>query len=142
MRFDFKEAVKHVSNSEEIFALERRDIRGVTFTAFKNGPRTLRDYLDLCLPHGDRDFLVYEDERYSFREVHAAIQKLSNALVTDFGVKPRERVGLLMRNCPEYPMLFMAIACAGIPVFLKSVGGQARARVRIRQMRGQVGFCG
>ena len=122
MRFDCTEdAIKHVASSEEIFALERRDIRGVTFTTFKNGPRTLRDYLVLCLRHGDRDFLVYEDERYSFSEVHAAIQKLSKALVTDFGVKPGERVGLLMRNCPEYPMLFMAIACAGaVPVFLNS----------------------
>ena len=89
MRFDcIEDAINHVTSSEDIFALEQRDIRGVTFTTFKNGPRTLRDYLDLCLRHGDQDFLVYEDERYSFSEVHAAIQNLSKALVADFGVKP------------------------------------------------------
>ena len=76
MRFDcIEDAINHVTSSDDIFALEQRDIRGVTFTTFKNGPRTLRDYLDLCLRHGDQDFLVYEDERYSFSEVHAAIQK-------------------------------------------------------------------
>ena len=60
MRFDCTEdAVKHVSNSEEIFALERRDIRGVTFTTFKNGPRTLRDYLDLCLPQASQENTIF-----------------------------------------------------------------------------------
>ena len=84
MRFDcIEDAIYLVKSSEDNFALEQRDIRGVTFTTFKNGPRTLRDYLDLCLRHGDQDFLVYEDER-SFSEVHAAIQNLSKALVADF----------------------------------------------------------
>jgi acyl-CoA synthetase (AMP-forming)/AMP-acid ligase II len=103
------DAVNHVATTEEIFALEQREIRGVNYTTFKNGPKNLRDFLELCLQHGDADFLVYEDERYSF------------ALVNDFGVKPGDRVALLMRNVPEYPMLFMAIASIGaVAVFMNS----------------------
>jgi hypothetical protein len=59
------DAIDYIATNEEIFALEQREIRGVNYTTFKNGPKNLRDFLDLCLQHGDADFLVYEDERYS-----------------------------------------------------------------------------
>ena len=115
-----EEAIEQVK-SEELFAVEEREIDGVTFKTFKNGPRNLRDLLDWSLQFGDADFLVYEDERYTFKEVHRNVLRLMSALVNDYGVKPGDRVALLMRNAPEYPMLFMAIACVeAVPVFLNS----------------------
>ncbi|MGI9272768.1 MAG: class I adenylate-forming enzyme family protein [Woeseiaceae bacterium] len=115
-----QEAIEQVK-SDELFTVEDRVIDGVTFKTFRNGPRNLRDLLDWSLQFGDADFLVYEDERYTFKEVHRNILRLASALVNVYGVKPGDRVALLMRNCPEYPMLFMAIACVGaVPVFLNS----------------------
>jgi acyl-CoA synthetase (AMP-forming)/AMP-acid ligase II len=62
-----------------------------------------------------------EDERYSFKEVHRSTLRLAHALANDFGVNPGDRVALLMRNVPEYPMLFMALASIGaVAVFMNS----------------------
>ncbi len=108
-----QDAIDHVATTEEMFALDQCDIRGVTYKTFKNGPKTLRDLLEICLQHGDADFLVYENERYSFRDVHRNTLRLAHALVHFYGVKPGDRVALLMRNVPEYPMLLMALASVG-----------------------------
>jgi acyl-CoA synthetase (AMP-forming)/AMP-acid ligase II len=114
MQFEsHRKAIDHIATTEEMFALEQREIRGVSYKTFKNGPKTLRDLLEICLQHGDADFLVYEDERYSFRDVHRNTLRLAHALVHDHGVKPGDRVALVMRNTPEYPMLFMALASIG-----------------------------
>lgn len=115
-----QEAIEQVK-SEELFAVEEREIDGVRFKTFKNGPGNLRELLDWSLQFGNADFLIYEDERYTFKEVHRNTLRLATALVHQYGIQPGDRVALLMRNAPEYPMLFMAIACIGaVPVFLNS----------------------
>jgi acyl-CoA synthetase (AMP-forming)/AMP-acid ligase II len=114
MKFEsFQAAIDHVAASEEKYALEQREIRGVTYTTFKNGPKTLRDILEYCLVHGDADFLVFEGERYSFDEFYRSTLRIAAALSNDYGIEPGDRVALLMSNVPEYPMLFMAAACIG-----------------------------
>ncbi|MGI9238226.1 MAG: class I adenylate-forming enzyme family protein [Woeseiaceae bacterium] len=116
-----KETIEQIATTEEIFALEMRDIRGVSYKTFKNGPKNLSDLLEYCLHHGDADFLVYEDERYSFTDVYRNTRVLAKALVDDYGVKPGDRVALLMRNAPEYPIIFMALATVGaVPVLVNS----------------------
>ena len=114
-------AIQEVAASEEKYMLTDQVIRGVPFKVFKNGPRNLRDVLDLCMVYGDTDFIVYEHERYSFADVYRRTYQLANALIEVYGVKPGDRVALLMRNLPEYPMLFMALASIGaVTVFVNS----------------------
>ena len=116
-----QDAIDHIVATEEKYALEECEIRGVTYRTFKNGPKSLRDIHEMCLEHGDADFLVYADERYSFRDVHRQTLRLAGMLVDVYGVKQGDRVALLMRNVPEYPMLFMALASIGaVTVFLNS----------------------
>ena len=64
-----RKAVDEIVTTEELFALEQRTIRGVSYTVFKNAPNSVRELLEFCQQHGDIDFLIYEDERYSFLEV-------------------------------------------------------------------------
>ena len=114
-------AIQEVATSEEKYMLTDQVIRGVPFKVFKNGPRNLRDVLDLCMVYGDTDFIVYEHERYSFADVYRRTHQLANALIEVYGVKPGDRVALLMRNLPEYPILFMALASIGaVTVFVNS----------------------
>lgn len=116
-----RKAVNQILANEEAFAVEQREIRGVSYTTFKNAPDSVRELLGFCLQHGDIDFLVYEDERCSFLEFHRNTVRLAHLLVDDYDVKPGDHVALSMRNVPEYPMLFMAIASIGaVPVFLNS----------------------
>lgn len=116
-----QDAITHIATTEEIYALTESEVRGVTFKTFKNGPKTLRDLLEFAPKHGDADFLVYEDERYSFTDFYRRVQSLAYLLTEQYGVKPGDRVALVMRNAPEYPMLFMALASIGvITVFINS----------------------
>ena len=62
-------AIQEISTSEEKYLLTDEVIRGMPFKVFKNGPKNLRDVLDLCIAYGDADFLVYEEERYTFADV-------------------------------------------------------------------------
>lgn len=116
-----KQAIEQVATTQDLFALDSQVINGVTFRTFKNGPKNLSDVLDIGLQHGDADFLVFEDERYTFHQFHQMTRQLAAVLQERYGVRPGDRVALLMRNCPEYPMLFMALAILNaVPVFLNS----------------------
>jgi long-chain acyl-CoA synthetase len=62
---------------------------------------------------GDRDFIVFEDERFSFEETFKQVDAIGNALVNDFGVKKGDRVAVSSRNYPEWCIAFMAAASVG-----------------------------
>ncbi|MFX6949528.1 AMP-binding protein, partial [Acinetobacter baumannii] len=62
--------------------------------------------------HGERLFTVYEDERVSYAANFRAVAALAHALVA-MGIGRGDRVGLAMRNLPEWPVIFFAAASIG-----------------------------
>ena len=72
--------------------------------------------LELSALHGDKDFLVYEDERITFAEHFRAVAALAHALVDRFGVAKGDRVAIAMRNLPEWVMAFWASIAVGAVV--------------------------
>ena len=85
---------------------------------FDSAPPTMRALWELTALHGDKTYIVYEDERYSFAEVHAQVRKLVAHLVAQ-GVQPGDRVALAMRNYPEWVVGYWAcislgVACVGM----------------------------
>ncbi|GHF26763.1 fatty acid--CoA ligase [Kordiimonas sediminis] len=109
----FDQVMAMIVKSSPMFELEEREIRGATYTAFKNQPKSIRDALMIVLTHGDKDFLVYEGERFSFKQVVDKAARLAQVLVDDMGLKKGERVALSMRNYPEWVIAYMAIVGAG-----------------------------
>jgi long-chain acyl-CoA synthetase len=97
----------------QIFEMEERDIRGVPTRTWKNAPANLRVVLDMSLAHGDKTFLVYEDERTTFAEHYRIACTLAHRLQTTFGVEQGDRVAIIMRNLPEWVMAFWAAALTG-----------------------------
>lgn len=79
---------------------------------YKNAPSTLADFFAICDGHGDKPFLVYQDQRYSFAETRAASVRMSVALQA-LGIQPGDRVAIAMRNNPEWAIGFMAIVAIG-----------------------------
>jgi long-chain acyl-CoA synthetase len=67
---------------------------------------------ELSAGHGDKDYLVYEDERYTYNEVHAQVRTLAQYLV-DNGVERGTRVALAMRNYPEWVVGYWATVSVG-----------------------------
>jgi long-chain acyl-CoA synthetase len=98
------------------FEMEERIIRGVTTRTWKGAPASLRSVLELSLLHGDKDFLVYEDERVTFSEHYRTVASLAHALVGRFGVSKGDRVAIAMRNLPEWVIAFWASIAVGAVV--------------------------
>jgi long-chain acyl-CoA synthetase len=113
---EFRDAVSMVTAPGQPLELERIaiDVNGssVEVNAFKNAPRSLREALTR---HRDNDgvFLVYEDERWTFRVVMEHVDALAAQLVEEYGVEKGDRVAIGMRNYPEWVLSFAAIVSVG-----------------------------
>ena len=89
------------------FEIEEKMIRGVRTRTWKNAPPTLRDVFLGGLRFRDREFLVYDDERATFDSFARATLTLAHRLLAD-GVTKGDRVAVIMRNLPEWPVCFWA----------------------------------
>ncbi|MEU9607772.1 class I adenylate-forming enzyme family protein [Streptomyces sp. NPDC048057] len=76
--------------------------------------RTLTEFVEATWGYGDRVFLVGERRAYSYREFFAAASALARRLVDEYGVRPGERVGIVMRNRPEWVIGFWGVQLAGL----------------------------
>jgi long-chain acyl-CoA synthetase len=92
------------------FEMEALEIRGVPTRVWKNAPAALRDVAIAGRAHGEKIFLVYEDERVSFEGFFRAASAFARELQAK-GVKKGDRVAIIMRNLPEWPVAFYG-ACA------------------------------
>ncbi len=95
------------------FEMESVNIRGIDIRTYKNAPATLRDIFGLSEAWGDRDYMVYEDERVTFAQHTKAVKKFANVLAEKYGVKKGDRVCLIMRNYPEWSVVFWATVSLG-----------------------------
>jgi len=87
--------------------MEEVVIRGIPTRTWKNIPPTLRDTLTAGRAHGERVFLVHDDERITFEAFHRAVAAFAVAL-QEKGVQKGDRVAIIMRNLPEWPVAFYA----------------------------------
>ncbi len=88
-------------------------IRGVEMKVWVNAPPTLREVLAAGRAHGpERIFLVHEDERVSFDAFHRATAAFARVLQTA-GVEKGDRVAIVARNLPEWPVAFFAVVAIG-----------------------------
>ena len=109
------------------FEIESREIRGIRTRVWKHGPATLVEVLRRSLQHGDRDFLVYGDDRLTFAGHFAAAATLAHVLRDRFGIRKGDRVAIAMRNLPEWSVAFWASAAAGaivVPLNAWWTGGE------------------
>ena len=88
------------------------EVRGIRMKVWKNAPPTLREVYALGAMFPARDHLVFEEERASVAAFQTAANTFAHQLVAD-GVKPGDRVAVIMRNLPEWPVAFWAAVLAG-----------------------------
>lgn len=93
-------------------AVETVEIDGVPTRVWKNLPPTLRAVAQAGRAHGQRIFLVHEDERITFEAFYRAVAAFAHALRAD-GVAKGDRVAIVMRNLPEWVVAFYAAASLG-----------------------------
>jgi len=97
------------------FETEVIDVDGVAFTSWKNGPANLVEILRQSLNFADREFLVHEAQRVTFKEHFAQAATMSRRLL-DHGVQPGDRVAIAARNLPQVAVTFWGALAAGAVV--------------------------
>ena len=105
------------------FELHTVDVAGTPMAAYRHAFATLPALLEAGRAHGDREFLVFDEERWTFAQFFRAVDALAARLQVINGLQPGERVALAMRNRPQWAVAFVAVALTGaVPAPLNSFG--------------------
>ena len=94
------------------FETREIEVRGVPIKTYVTAPNSLREVWLGSAAHGDRDYLVYQDERWTYSQAHDRVDALANWLVSN-GVEPGDRVAIAMRNYPEWMLAYWAAVSIG-----------------------------
>ena len=94
------------------FATSIADVRGVPTKVFTAAPPHMRALWELSAVHGNNEYLVYEDERYTYAEIHRQVRILA-AYLQQHGVTRGTRVAVSMRNYPEWVISYWATVSLG-----------------------------
>ncbi len=112
MSVEYEEAYAEVTGPGQIFEVIEGTVGGREYRLFKNAPATLGQ-LFAGARGVESEFLVYEDERWTFDETMRHVDALAHALVHTYGIAKGDRVGIAMRNLPEWIVSFAAVLSIG-----------------------------
>jgi acyl-CoA synthetase (AMP-forming)/AMP-acid ligase II len=89
-------------------------VRGVSLPVFAAAPPTMREYLAFFFAtQAEKEFLVFGEERLTFAEVYARSLKFAAMLQHRHGIAKGDRVGVAMRNYPEWVIAYCAVVHMG-----------------------------
>ncbi|MYG11293.1 MAG: acyl--CoA ligase [Gammaproteobacteria bacterium] len=94
------------------YEVVERDLNGASLRLFRQAPANLGALYRSALDTGDRTFYVYQDERYTFADAWDRAGRVAAGLRA-LGVAPGDRVGISLRNYPEWIWSFMGITRMG-----------------------------
>ena len=94
-----------------------------TLPAYRHAFASLPALINAGRAHGAKEFLVYQQDRWTFERFFAAVDALAGRLQAEHGLRAGDRVAIAMRNRPEWAVAFAAVALVGaVPVPLNSFG--------------------
>jgi long-chain acyl-CoA synthetase len=106
-----EQALAQLTAKGQPFEIVETEAIGRRVRVFANAPKNIRELIEAT--RSDKEFLVYEDERYTYEDTWRQACRLAHALVNDFGVKKGDHVAIAMRNYPEWIFSYVAIASIG-----------------------------
>ena len=113
MNNKYNEVLTNLTAPDQTFAFEEVEhSSGITYREFTNTPKTLANFFEFGLMFPEWEFIVFNDERYSYQDIHKKAAQTANAL-KNAGLKKGDRVAICMANNPEYIISFMAITSMG-----------------------------
>ena len=107
-----KQVSDKLTAPDEMFAISEADVLGYKKKVWKNSPNSLREVWLDSAKFAERDYLVYNDERWTYQQAHDEVARIANWLVTN-GIKQHDRVAIAMRNYPEWMLCYWAIVSVG-----------------------------
>lgn len=138
----FDEAVAQLTAAGSPFATTTVTRNGVDYVAFENAPRTMLDIFTAAQAHADKEFLVYEGERWTFAHLLQQAASIGYQLVHELGIRKGDRVAIAMRNYPEWMSACIAIISVGaVAVPLNSWGKARELEFAIEDAGASAVFC-
>ncbi len=98
------------------FSMSDIEVRGIPMRVFDSAPPNMRALWELASLHGDKPYVVYEDEHYTYADIAGQVRALAHLLRNTHGVGSGDRVALAMRNYPEWVVGYWATASIGAAV--------------------------
>ncbi len=97
------------------FEIIETEWHGSPTKTYANAFDNLRDVWLTSKTFGDRDYLVYKEERLTYDQAHQRVANIANWLINK-GVEPGDRVAIAMRNYPEWLQTYWAAISIGATV--------------------------
>ncbi len=113
---DFNAAFASLTAPGAPFGWTVQEVNGVPVRVYDNAIGDMRAVWAMSAAHGDKDYLVYGGERYSYAGAHARVRALAHHLRTAYGAGPGTRVAISMRNYPEWVLSHWAAISVGAAV--------------------------
>lgn len=95
------------------FEVVEEEVLGRRMRVFRSRPRSLRELLLTARRHGDTEYLVCEEGRWTFDEHHASVASLALALRARYHIGKGDRVAILSANNAEWITTFWAATTLG-----------------------------
>lgn len=109
---ELQRAWAELTSPGRMFETQRTPVRGLEVLSYVQAPTSLRDIWLASAVHGDKDYLIYENERISYTQAHERVTAAASALI-ERGVGPGDRVAIAMRNYPEWMLAYWAVTGIG-----------------------------
>ena len=108
----YETAIAEVTAPGEQYETTTITVRGTDFIGFRNAPQNLLEIYRSGLEHALDDFYVYQEERFTYAEAWEIAAKVANTLLSSH-FQLGDRVGISLRNYPEWIWAFMGITAVG-----------------------------
>jgi long-chain acyl-CoA synthetase len=95
------------------FELEEQLVDGRRMRVFRNAASNMIELLAPARKFGEREFVVLQQQRWSFARLFAEADALASQMARRFGVVKGDRVAIAMRNRPEWMAAFLAAVSLG-----------------------------
>ncbi|KAF8581157.1 acetyl-CoA synthetase-like protein [Ramaria rubella] len=106
-----------ITEAGQLHEMEYAVIDGRVYRVYKNLWPSIREYWRTNVTEKtevhDQDYLVFESTRITYGQVDAMVQRMASILREVYGVRKGDRVGIAMRNYPEWVITFWAAGILG-----------------------------
>jgi long-chain acyl-CoA synthetase len=89
------------------FEIGETEVHGHRMRVYTTAPPSLRALWESTAAHGEAPYLIYRDEVLTYAQAHEQVRALAAHLAAQ-GIGKGDRVGIAMRNYPEWVVAFWA----------------------------------
>ncbi len=112
---ELKDVWAEMTGETGMFAITEVEVRGEKLKTYALAPNSLRDVWMMSAGYAERDYIVYEDERWTYGQAMAETASIANWMHAN-GIKRGDRVAIAMRNFPEWMLSYWALTSIGVAV--------------------------